>query len=63
MTLSFAEMAEEMGRARRACEQWLEDHSAKRPEWEVAAKRRRREALAQAQQDYTRAAARKGEAA
>lgn len=58
MTLSFQDMAEEMSRALRAIDQWLEDHSAKRPEWEVAAKRRRREALAQAQQDYRRAAER-----
>lgn len=63
MTLSFSEMAEEMSRALRSIDQWLEDHSAKRPEWEVSAKRRRREALAQAQQDYQRASARKGEAA
>lgn len=58
MTLSFQEMAEEMSRALRACDPWLEDHSAKRPEHEVAVKRRRREALAQAQGDYERAAAR-----
>ena len=59
--LTHSDMAHEMSRALRACDQWLEDHSAKRPEHEVTVKRRRREALAQAQHDYERAAARERE--
>lgn len=56
--IPHSEMAEEMSRALRACDQWLLDHGAKRPALEVETKRKRRAALAQAVDDYERAAMR-----